>query len=44
MLTVLGVAAKFILDRTARGRADAKAKGVKFGQKKTHAAPAARGR
>jgi DNA invertase Pin-like site-specific DNA recombinase len=38
MLTVLGVAAKFerrrILDRTARGRADAKAKGVKFGRKK----------
>ena len=38
ILAVLGVAAKFerrrILDRTARGRADAKAKGVKFGRKK----------
>ncbi len=38
ILAVLGVAAKFerrrILQRTARGRADAKAKGVKFGRKK----------
>ena len=37
VLAMLGVAAKLerrrILDRTARGRADAKAKGVKFGRK-----------
>ena len=37
VLAVLGVAAKLdrrrILERTARGRADAKAKGVKFGRK-----------
>jgi DNA invertase Pin-like site-specific DNA recombinase len=34
---VLGVAAKLerrrVLERTARGRADAKAKGIKFGRK-----------
>jgi DNA invertase Pin-like site-specific DNA recombinase len=37
VLAMLGVAAKLerrrILERTARGRADAKAKGVKFGRK-----------
>jgi DNA invertase Pin-like site-specific DNA recombinase len=37
ILAILGVAAKLqrrrILDRTERGRADAKAKGVKFGRK-----------
>jgi DNA invertase Pin-like site-specific DNA recombinase len=37
VFAILGVAAKLerrrILDRTARGRADAKAKGVKFGRK-----------
>jgi DNA invertase Pin-like site-specific DNA recombinase len=37
VLAMLGVAAKFerrrIAERTARGRADAKAKGVKFGRK-----------
>ena len=37
VLTMLGVAAKLerrrIMERTARGRADAKAKGVKFGRK-----------
>jgi DNA invertase Pin-like site-specific DNA recombinase len=37
IFAILGVAAKLerrrILDRTARGRADAKAKGVKFGRK-----------
>jgi DNA invertase Pin-like site-specific DNA recombinase len=37
ILAILGVAAKLerrrILERTARGRADAKAKGVKFGRK-----------
>jgi DNA invertase Pin-like site-specific DNA recombinase len=37
VLAILGVAAKLerrrILERTARGRADAKAKGVKFGRK-----------
>jgi DNA invertase Pin-like site-specific DNA recombinase len=39
VFAILGVAAKLerrrILDRTARGRADAKAKGVKFGRKPT---------
>ncbi|HME27199.1 MAG TPA: recombinase family protein [Acetobacteraceae bacterium] len=39
VLAMLGVAAKLerrgILERTARGRADAKAKGVKFGRKPT---------
>lgn len=39
IFAILGVAAKLerrrILDRTARGRADAKAKGVKFGRKPT---------
>jgi DNA invertase Pin-like site-specific DNA recombinase len=39
VFAILGVAAKLerrrILDRTARGRADAKAKGVKFGRKLT---------
>ena len=37
MFAILGVAAKLerrrILERTARGRADAKAKGIKFGRK-----------
>ena len=37
VLAMLGVAAKLerrrIIERTARGRADAKAKGVKFGRK-----------
>jgi DNA invertase Pin-like site-specific DNA recombinase len=37
VFAILGVAAKLerrrILERTARGRADAKAKGVKFGRK-----------
>ena len=37
VLAMLGVAAKLerrrIMERTARGRADAKAKGVKFGRK-----------
>ena len=44
VFAILGVAAKLerrrILDRTARGRADAKAKGVKFGRKPPHPAPA----
>src|SRR3984957_20236542 len=39
VFAILGVAAKLerrrILERTARGRADAKAKGVKFGRKPT---------
>lgn len=39
VLAILGVAAKLerrcILERTARGRDDAKAKGVKFGRKPT---------
>src|ERR1700751_5131279 len=39
VFAILGVAAKLerrrILDRTARGRADAKAKGVKFGRMPT---------
>jgi DNA invertase Pin-like site-specific DNA recombinase len=39
MFAILGVAAKLerrrILERTARGRADAKAKGIKFGRKPT---------
>jgi DNA invertase Pin-like site-specific DNA recombinase len=39
VLAMLGVAAKLerrrILERTARGRADAKAKGIKFGRKPT---------
>src|SRR2546423_15321052 len=39
VFAILGVAAKLerrrLLDRTARGRADAKAKGVKFGRKPT---------
>ena len=39
IFAILGVAAKLerrrILERTARGRADAKAKGVKFGRKPT---------
>ncbi|HJU17458.1 MAG TPA: recombinase family protein [Stellaceae bacterium] len=39
VFAILGVAAKLerrrILERTARGRADAKAKGVKFGRKQT---------
>jgi DNA invertase Pin-like site-specific DNA recombinase len=39
VVAMLGVAAKLecrrILERTARGRADAKAKGVKFGRKPT---------
>ena len=39
VLAILGVAAKLerrrIIERTARGRADAKAKGVKFGRKPT---------
>jgi len=43
----LRVAAKLerrrILERTARGRADAKANGVKFGQADPHPAPAKRG-
>jgi DNA invertase Pin-like site-specific DNA recombinase len=48
IFAILGVAAKLerrrILDRTARGRADAKAKGVKFGrQAHAHPAPAERG-
>jgi len=50
VFAILGVAAKLehrcIMDRTARGRADAKAKGVKFGRKlaqaEADAAPAAR--
>ena len=37
ILAIFGIAAKLerrrIIDRTARGRADAKAKGVKFGRK-----------
>ena len=37
VLAIFGIAAKLerrqIIDRTARGRADAKAKGVKFGRK-----------
>src|SRR5271170_8077931 len=45
VFAILGVAAKLerrrILERTARGRADAKAKGVKFGRKPTPT-PAAR--
>ena len=48
VFAIVGVAAKLerrrILERTARGRADAKAKGVKFGRKTdTQPAPAARG-
>ena len=48
VFAILGVAAKpehrRIKERTARGRADAKAKGVKFGHKpEAHHAPAARG-
>ena len=48
IFAILGVAAKLerrrILERTARGRADAKAKGVKFGRKPdAHAVPAERG-
>src|ERR1700731_2233302 len=48
VLAMLGVAAKLerrrIAERTARGRADAKAKGVKFGRKPTLTPhPAARG-
>jgi DNA invertase Pin-like site-specific DNA recombinase len=48
VFAILGVAAKLehrrIKERTARGRADAKAKGVKFGRKpKLTPAPAARG-
>ncbi len=39
ILAIFGIAAKLerrrIIDRTARGRADAKAKGVKFGRKPT---------
>jgi DNA invertase Pin-like site-specific DNA recombinase len=39
VFAILGVAAKLerrrIVERTARGRADAKAKGVKFGRKLT---------
>ena len=42
VLAMLGVAAKLerrrIIERTARGRADAKAAGVKFGRKPTQAA------
>jgi DNA invertase Pin-like site-specific DNA recombinase len=48
VFAILGVAAKLerrrILERTARGRANAKAKGVKFGRKPhPHPAPAERG-
>ena len=47
VFAILGVAAKLerrrILERTARGRADAKANGVKFGQADPHPAPAERG-
>jgi DNA invertase Pin-like site-specific DNA recombinase len=43
IFAILGVAAKLerrrILERTARGRADAKAKGVKFGRKPTLTSP-----
>jgi DNA invertase Pin-like site-specific DNA recombinase len=46
VFAILGVAAKRehrrIKERTARGCADAKAKGVKFGQAEAHPAPAAR--
>jgi DNA invertase Pin-like site-specific DNA recombinase len=47
VFAILGIAAKLercrILERTARGRADAKAKGVKFGRNPTLPAPAERG-
>jgi DNA invertase Pin-like site-specific DNA recombinase len=48
VLAMLGVAAKWerrrIKERTARGRADAKAKGVKYRpQAEAHSAPEARG-